>query len=302
MLIACTTCHRQYDAGPHEPGARLRCHCGTMMEVPHARPRDVRMLHCSSCGAGLAAGSTSCGYCGASVGLGEKGLGDNCPSCFSRMVAGAKFCSSCGTGIEPEAVQHALASHDCPRCARSMTATTAGDLAYEQCTTCGGLWLDEALMKRLIDARGKERPVLPPSLAHRAEATPPGSATSPQSNQRPNQSTYIACPVCEQMMNRRNFAGRSGVILDWCKGHGYWFDADELERVMAFVDAGGLERARQRDLDDAERRGRAIAAREFARNMHAGAARPTTATFGGRRRSRTTLFDAVADFLGGLLD
>ena len=39
---------------------------------------------------------------------------------------------------------------------------------------------------------------------------------------------------------RKNFGRRSGVIVDWCGRHGTWFDPDELERVAAFVAAGGL--------------------------------------------------------------
>jgi Zn-finger nucleic acid-binding protein len=45
-------------------------------------------------------------------------------------------------------------------------------------------------------------------------------------------------------MNRQNFGRRSGVIIDVCKGHGVWFDQRELQSVLAFVDAGGLEQAR----------------------------------------------------------
>jgi hypothetical protein len=42
-------------------------------------------------------------------------------------------------------------------------------------------------------------------------------------------------------MVRKNFGHTSGVIVDWCGAHGTWFDADELERVAAFVAAGGLK-------------------------------------------------------------
>jgi hypothetical protein len=30
-------------------------------------------------------------------------------------------------------------------------------------------------------------------------------------------------------MNRKNFGSVSGVVIDWCKGHGFWFDAEERE-------------------------------------------------------------------------
>jgi hypothetical protein len=50
-------------------------------------------------------------------------------------------------------------------------------------------------------------------------------------------------------MNRTNFAHSSGVIIDSCKQHGYWFDADELRRVIEFIRAGGIESARKREID-----------------------------------------------------
>lgn len=49
-------------------------------------------------------------------------------------------------------------------------------------------------------------------------------------------------------MHRKNFGGRSGVIVDVCTSHGTWFDAEELPRVLAFVEAGGLERVRLEQL------------------------------------------------------
>ena len=50
-------------------------------------------------------------------------------------------------------------------------------------------------------------------------------------------------------MNRVNFAHSSGVILDVCKTDGVWLDRSELQRVLGFVDAGGMtvSRARERE-------------------------------------------------------
>ena len=60
---------------------------------------------------------------------------------------------------------------------------------------------------------------------------------------------YVPCPECETLMNRTNFGRRSGIIVDVCKNHGTWFDADELRRVIAFVKSGGLDKARALELD-----------------------------------------------------
>jgi Zn-finger nucleic acid-binding protein len=57
-------------------------------------------------------------------------------------------------------------------------------------------------------------------------------------------------------LNRINFARCSGVIVDICKGHGSWFDCDELSRIIKFIRGGGLEvsRAREKAQIEEERR------------------------------------------------
>ena len=39
--------------------------------------------------------------------------------------------------------------------------------------------------------------------------------------------------------------GASGVILDVCRSHGLWFDANELSQLLAWVRCGGLTAARR---------------------------------------------------------
>jgi Zn-finger nucleic acid-binding protein len=63
---------------------------------------------------------------------------------------------------------------------------------------------------------------------------------------------YRPCPTCSQVMNRRNYGGTSGVVIDTCKIHGSWFDADELARVIAWIRTGGLAQSRERQARDAE--------------------------------------------------
>jgi Zn-finger nucleic acid-binding protein len=48
-------------------------------------------------------------------------------------------------------------------------------------------------------------------------------------------------------MNRSNFARSSGVIIDLCKQHGVWFDADELPKIIDFIDQGGLAHSREKE-------------------------------------------------------
>jgi Zn-finger nucleic acid-binding protein len=82
---------------------------------------------------------------------------------------------------------------------------------------------------------------------------------------------YINCPECLQLMQRMNFAGCSGVIIDMCREHGSWFDAKELQRIIQFIRGGGLDRARQKQIQDLEQARR----RALADNPRAGTMMPS---------------------------
>ena len=70
---------------------------------------------------------------------------------------------------------------------------------------------------------------------------------------------YLKCPMCHQHMNRTNFGKNSGIVVDVCKLHGTWFDADELTGAVLFVANGGrategVERGASKDQADPTRR------------------------------------------------
>jgi len=48
-------------------------------------------------------------------------------------------------------------------------------------------------------------------------------------------------------MNRSNFGGGSGVIVDVCGPHGAFLDRGELTRIVDFVEKGGWEKVRKRE-------------------------------------------------------
>jgi Zn-finger nucleic acid-binding protein len=237
MLIACPACRRQYDVSSFEPGAKVRCFCGEACTVPEPKARQVQMLHCSSCGGRLACGATRCEYCDAEVMLRDRGLGDLCPECFSRLFVGGGYCTTCGVAIRPEVVTKALSSLACPRCKHVLTLRESPTASFTECIACGGLWLDAETFERLKAERV--------AAGHAAPSAPAAQTTS---TPRPEPDVrYLPCPVCGDLMNRKNFALTSGVILDWCRRHGFWFDGGELEAVLRFVDEGGLARAEVRE-------------------------------------------------------
>jgi len=48
-------------------------------------------------------------------------------------------------------------------------------------------------------------------------------------------------------MNRRHFGACSHIIIDWCRDHGAWFDRSELHQIVAFIQNGGLRKAREKE-------------------------------------------------------
>src|SRR5262249_13706251 len=47
-----------------------------------------------------------------------------------------------------------------------------------------------------------------------------------------------------------NFGRVSGTVVDVCKGHGVFLDAGELHQIVVFLQSGGLDRARQQQIEE----------------------------------------------------
>jgi Zn-finger nucleic acid-binding protein len=120
-----------------------------------------------------------------------------------------------------------------------MKAITIGSSHLRQCAKCEGLWADVDTFQRICTEQEKQAAVMG------MPAPPAGPAGLEPVH-------YVPCPVCQQLMNRVNFAGCSCVIVDVCKAHGTWFDKDELRRVVEFIHAGGLEKSRAHQLTQIE--------------------------------------------------
>ena len=110
-----------------------------------------------------------------------------------------------------------------------------------ECEKCAGVWLDVATLEKICADREQQSTVL--------GGAAPVTAHELQAEQRIR---YAPCPQCGQLMNRINFARCSGVIVDVCKGHGTWFDAQELSAIVQFIRGGGLAVARRKEKDEIE--------------------------------------------------
>jgi len=200
-------------------------------------------LNCPMCGASASSEATCCEHCGARLATVA------CPSCFGMNFQGAKYCSHCGARVDRAEVPGA-APQRCPRCRVGMEAVAIGTSMLRECPRCQGIWAGTESLQQICADREQQGAVL-----GMAAPVPANQAVVIEENIR-----YVPCPVCQQLMNRINFAKCSHIVVDVCNQHGTWFDKDELRGIVEFIRGGGLEKARFKEKAELEAQKRALQA------------------------------------------
>jgi Zn-finger nucleic acid-binding protein len=149
-------------------------------------------------------------------------------------VGSARHCFGCGRELGLSPLPDASTTR-CPSCLLPLSALAEPSGTLLDCANCAGQFVEHTLLRGLLERRTELGRAVP-------------SRIKPE-NPLGQKVIYRPCPICAALMNRRNFGGMSGVIVDVCTLHGVWFDAGELPRVLAFVESGGLERAREREAE-----------------------------------------------------
>jgi Zn-finger nucleic acid-binding protein len=211
------------------------------------------IARCGSCGALVQADAASCSYCDSAIVRDPDKLSLICPECFARNADTSRFCVACGVAFAPQPLPGDGHELPCPACETRMPPSQVAGIAVNECPGCHGLWVAgdhfDALVRRAAELR-QQRPV---------------TAEKPRvqrGNPLDHAVRYRRCPECDQFMLRSNYKRSSGVVLDECRRHGTWLDADELEQVAGFILAGGrTSKMLEAEHDDAER----AAAAAFAR-------------------------------------
>ena len=193
----------------------------------------IEALNCPNCGAGVSSDKTLCQFCRSRL----KTMA--CPSCFGLMFVGSNFCVHCGKKVVRTQIADEKKFGDCPRCKIKLKNLRIGETNLFECERCDGLWIDVETFEEVCANHEKQVEVLrsvEQNLVHK----------------NPLKIQYVPCPDCKQLMNRSNFARVSGVIVDICKKHGIWFDAEEFPRIIEFIRKGGLDYARQKEMSQLE--------------------------------------------------
>jgi hypothetical protein len=138
------------------------------------------------------------------------------------------------------------------------------------------MWVDAATFEHICADREAQAAVL-----HQWTAPPKREA---------GEIRYRKCVACGKMMNRINFGRLSGTVVDVCKAHGTFLDAGELHLIVTFIQQGGLDRARQRQIEDLK---------EQEEQLRAAQARRDT---GGAVHYETSVYTWTGDDLEKLLE
>jgi len=130
-----------------------------------------------------------------------------------------------------------------------MRDVQVGDTAMLECERCRGVWVDAKTFEHVCASREAQGAVL-----HQWPHAVRQAGTE--------QVRYRKCVACAKMMNRLNFGRLSGTVVDVCKGHGTFLDAGELHAIVSFIQGGGLDRARQRQIDELKEEQRRLEAKQ----------------------------------------
>jgi Zn-finger nucleic acid-binding protein len=199
---------------------------------------EAGLMRCPNCGGDVAQSARTCGYCHAELAT------IRCHHCFAMNAAHSLHCAGCGRelGLEPVGEND---ERPCPTCKKPLVEFRGNGGVLLDCTACGGQFVEHALLSSLLEARE----IAGLAVTRRARRSALEISVR-----------YVPCPSCGQLMNRKNFGGESGVVVDVCSTHGTWFEEGELPRVLAFVESGGLalSQARKRERERREARERAL--------------------------------------------
>lgn len=181
--------------------------------------------YCRECGAPAHPSDKTCAYCRSPIAT------LRCAHCFGFNPITALHCSGCGERLGLNRIAETDASpKPCPDCGALMVMYRDDDGALWDCDACDAQFVEHRLLDSLLAGR---------------QRLPAKDVVKPHPLPLDTNITYFPCPYCAQLMNRRNFGGRSGIVVDVCALHGVWFEAGELGRVLQFVESGGLAHARR---------------------------------------------------------
>lgn len=176
-----------------------------------------------------------------------------CPFCHKDTAAEARLCVHCGKDSKRKLSNKRTGSVVCPACNVPASILNLAGVDLDFCHECGGIWFDKREMKQfqkaVSDAKTAEKIT---SLLNEMAL---GKTREPRGS-------YLACPICKDLMIQRNYLQVSGILLDQCLRHGTWADRQDLVNILELISNGDMEElmveASNKRLGDLEKKVREV--------------------------------------------
>lgn len=116
---------------------------------------------------------------------------------------------------------------DCPVCKKEpMIVLELDHVEIDYCLKCHGIWLDAGELEILLEGADGKDALLSSFIGEK------------ETKEKPRK-----CPICLKRMRKVSCGWDEKVMIDKCKkDHGLWFDAGELEEIIAIGSFGKDER------------------------------------------------------------
>lgn len=121
----------------------------------------------------------------------------------------------------PDEFRTWLSDRQCPACRIPMYTGRMKQAGLDACGGCGGVWVGDQDAKYLLASKDN-------AFAAMAAAAVKGSE-----KRKPAKGERV-CPDCRARLSE-GYLDMGAVNVDVCKMHGTWFDAHELEAVVAHL-------------------------------------------------------------------
>jgi len=117
---------------------------------------------------------------------------------------------------------------DCPRCKLKLQTEEYESVETLFCGSCWGHWMTQTAFSQVMKSeRYKFSDAEKQSVLRTwAEKAKPDAKLDP----------VVACPVCKQTTQRKEFSDECPVVLDLCSEHGVWLDASEIKQVQIYFE------------------------------------------------------------------
>lgn len=208
------------------------------------------MARCASCNARLSKDELLCDYCSvrSNLDLQAKASAQSCivvprcTRCAAPLRPRVPECRFCGLHNDLDLSDTASYEfsdvetvRECPQCHqefRKIELKFEKSIQVERCDQCFGMFFGPRVVEHVLDHGVSHVNEINHKLLDNVNR---------DRYRKDNVVTYRKCPVCGQLMGRRNFGYRSGVVIDHCQFHGVWLDNGELRHLLEWKKAGGVK-------------------------------------------------------------